>query len=231
MTGPDRPVRQPANTPASVLPGCVLRLAGFPCMPETRTFTRARGGGDRERRTPRAPPKRTTPPAASPRRFQPPRHDPAGGSSGRPVVHTPRHRETGRADGRRAAYHRRAPVRHDPERRHAQGVADLLHGRQHPGGRSGVLRRDPGQHGDRSRSEDRTHPEGVDELAEHQPARVASAIPVVWGNTASQFPPNGRSVNKSTREKSNPMAQPTTTSISTAAPSGRAATPIAVRAG
>ena len=29
----------------------------------------------------------------------------------------------------------------------------------------------------------------------------------------------------------NPMAQPTTTSISTAAPSGRAATPIAVRAG
>jgi hypothetical protein len=60
---------------------------------------------------------------------------------------------------------------------------------------------------------------------------VASAIPVAQGNTASRFPPNGRSVNTSARQKSNPMAQPTTTSISTAAPSGRAATPIAVRAG
>jgi hypothetical protein len=60
---------------------------------------------------------------------------------------------------------------------------------------------------------------------------VASAVPVAWGNTASRFPPNGRSVNTSTREKSNPLAQPATTSISTAAPSGRAATPIAVRAG
>jgi len=57
------------------------------------------------------------------------------------------------------------------------------------------------------------------------------AIPPASGKTASWFPPNGRSLNTSTRLKSNPMAQPTTTSISTAAPSGRAATPIAVRAG
>ena len=60
---------------------------------------------------------------------------------------------------------------------------------------------------------------------------VASAMPVASGNTASWFPPNGRSLNTSTRLKSNPIPQPTTASISTAAPSGRAATPIAVRAG
>ena len=60
---------------------------------------------------------------------------------------------------------------------------------------------------------------------------VSSAIPAASGNTASWFPPNGRSVNTSTRTKPNPMAQPTTTSISTAAPSGSAATPMAVRAG
>jgi hypothetical protein len=60
---------------------------------------------------------------------------------------------------------------------------------------------------------------------------VSSAIPVASGNTASWFPPKARSLNTSTRTKSNPMAQPTTTSISIAAPSGSAATPIAVRAG
>src|ERR1700677_1694561 len=46
MTGPDRPVRQPANTRARILHTCFLRLAAFPCMPETRTFIKARGGGD-----------------------------------------------------------------------------------------------------------------------------------------------------------------------------------------
>ena len=60
---------------------------------------------------------------------------------------------------------------------------------------------------------------------------VSSAMLAASGKTASWFPPNGRSLNTSTRLKSNPMAQPTTTSISIAAPSGRAATPIAVRAG
>src|ERR1043165_1245963 len=58
MTGPVSPVRQPANTRASVLPSCFLRLAAFPGTPETRAFT---GGGDRERRTPRARPMRTIP--------------------------------------------------------------------------------------------------------------------------------------------------------------------------
>src|ERR1700722_390547 len=96
MTGPDRPVRQPANTRASVLLTCFPRLAAFPCMRETRTFISARGGGDRERRTPRARPMRTIPSSTFQGRFQLPRHDPAGGSSGRSVVHTPRHRETGR---------------------------------------------------------------------------------------------------------------------------------------
>src|SRR5215471_9552728 len=65
MTGPDRPVRQPANTRASVLPGCFLRLAAFPCVPETRTFISARGGADRERRTPCARPMRTIPSSTS----------------------------------------------------------------------------------------------------------------------------------------------------------------------
>jgi len=123
-----------------------------------RTFTSAPCGGDRERRTPRARPMRTTSSSISQGRFRLPRHDPMGGSSGRSVVHTPRDRETGRADGRRAAYHCRAPVGHDPEQRHAHGVADLLHGRQHPGGREALLRRDPGQHGDRLRGEDRPIP-------------------------------------------------------------------------
>src|SRR5580692_938875 len=96
MTGPDRPVRQPANTRASVLLSCFLRLAVFLCMPETRTFISARGGGDRDRRTPRARPMRTIPSSALQGRFQLLRHDPVGGSSGRSVVHTPRHWETGR---------------------------------------------------------------------------------------------------------------------------------------
>src|SRR5215471_2158332 len=96
MTGPGRPVRQPANTRASVLLTCVLRLAAFPCVPETRTFISARGGADRERRTPRAWPMRTIPSTAFQGRFQLLRHDPAGGSSGAVVVHTPRHWETGR---------------------------------------------------------------------------------------------------------------------------------------
>src|SRR5262252_8734352 len=95
MTGPGRPVRQPANTRASVLLTCVLRLAAFPCVPETRTFTGARGG-DRERRTPRARPMRTIPSSTFQGRFQLLRHDPVGGLSGRSVVHTPRHWETGR---------------------------------------------------------------------------------------------------------------------------------------
>src|SRR5690348_2045262 len=96
MTGPDRPVRQPANTRASVLLTCFLRLAAFPCKPVTRTFISARGGGDRERRTPRARPMRTIPSSTFQGRFQLPRHDPVGGSSGRSIVHTPRHGETGR---------------------------------------------------------------------------------------------------------------------------------------
>src|SRR5215472_12570748 len=96
MTGPGRPVRQPANTRASVLLTCVLRLAAFPCVPETRTFTGARGGGDRERRTPRARPMRTIPSSTFQGRFQLLRHDRVGGSSGRSVMDTPRRRETGR---------------------------------------------------------------------------------------------------------------------------------------
>src|SRR5215472_12092848 len=96
MTGPGRPVRQPANTRASVLLSCFLRLACFPCVPETRTFISARGGGDRERRTPRARPMRTIPSSTFQGRFQLLRHDPALGSSGWSVVHTPRHWETGR---------------------------------------------------------------------------------------------------------------------------------------
>src|SRR5690348_3011784 len=35
MTGPGRPVRQPANTRASVLLTCFGRLAAFPCMPDS----------------------------------------------------------------------------------------------------------------------------------------------------------------------------------------------------
>src|SRR5215469_6408249 len=69
MTGPGRPVRQPANTRASVLLSCFLRFAAFPCMPETRTFTSARGSGDRERRTPRALPMRTIPSSTFQGRF------------------------------------------------------------------------------------------------------------------------------------------------------------------
>src|SRR6266700_4800926 len=96
MTGPGSPVRQPANRRASVLLTCFLRLAALPCVPEAWVFTGARGGGDRERRTPRARPMQTIPSSNLPGRFQLLRHDPALGSSGRSVVHTPRHRETGR---------------------------------------------------------------------------------------------------------------------------------------
>src|SRR6516162_9898590 len=95
MTGPDRPVRQPANTRASVLLTCSLRLAAFPCTPATRTLISARGS-DRERRTPRARPMRTIPSSTFRGRFLLLRRDPVGGSSGRSVVHTPRHWETGR---------------------------------------------------------------------------------------------------------------------------------------
>src|SRR5215471_11663628 len=96
MTGLGRPVRQPANTRASVLLTCVLRLAAFPCVPETRTFISARGGAGRERRTPRAADADDSIvnlpgsfPAAAAR---------SGGAdrAGRSVVHTPRHWETGR---------------------------------------------------------------------------------------------------------------------------------------
>src|ERR1700729_1539069 len=66
MTGPDRPVRQPANTRASVLPGCFLRLAA------DDSIVNLPGSF----------------PAAAARSV--------GGSSGRSVVHTPRHWETGR---------------------------------------------------------------------------------------------------------------------------------------
>src|ERR1700749_3521846 len=82
MTAPGRPARQPANTRASVLLSCLLRLAGFPCVPETRTFISARGGADRERRTPRARPMRTIPSSTFQGRFQLLRHDRVGGSSG-----------------------------------------------------------------------------------------------------------------------------------------------------
>src|SRR5256714_15206799 len=81
MTGPGRPVRQPANTRASVLLTCVLRLAAFPCVPETRTFTSACGGADRERRTPRARAILTIPSLNFQGRFRSVRHDPVGGSS------------------------------------------------------------------------------------------------------------------------------------------------------
>src|SRR5581483_11790332 len=66
MTGPDRPVRQPANTRASVLLMRLLRSAA------DDSIVNLQG------------------------RFQLLRHDPVGRSSGRSVVHTPRHRETGR---------------------------------------------------------------------------------------------------------------------------------------
>src|SRR5262249_24992889 len=81
MTGPGRPVRQPASTRASALPTCVVRLAAFPCVPETRTYISARGGADRER-PPRARPMRTIPSSTFQGCFQLLRHDPVGGSSG-----------------------------------------------------------------------------------------------------------------------------------------------------
>src|SRR5215471_2621825 len=96
MTGPDRPVRQPANTRASIPGTGFLRWAAFPCVREIRTFISARGGGDRERRMPHARPMRTIPSSTFQGRFQLLRHDPVGGSSGRSVVHTPRHWQTGR---------------------------------------------------------------------------------------------------------------------------------------
>src|SRR5215475_10036665 len=96
MTGPARPVRQPANTRASVLLSCFPRLAAFPCLREARTFIGAPGGGDRERRTPLARRMRTIPWVTFQGCFRLLRHDRVGGSSGRSVVHTPRDRETGR---------------------------------------------------------------------------------------------------------------------------------------
>src|SRR5580693_7206262 len=83
MTGPDRHVRQPPNTRASVLLTCVLRLAVFPCMRETRTFISAR-------------PMRTIPSSTSRVVSGCRGRDPASGSSGRSVMHTPRRWETGR---------------------------------------------------------------------------------------------------------------------------------------
>ena len=47
-------------------------------------------------RWPRARPMRTIPSSTFQGRFQLLRHDPVGGSSGRSVVHAPRHWETGR---------------------------------------------------------------------------------------------------------------------------------------
>src|SRR3954451_15259854 len=108
MTGPDRPVRQPANIRANVLLTRVPWSAAFPCMPEARAFMSARGG-DRERRTPSVRPMWTIPWVTFQVCFRLLRHDRVRGSSGLSVVHTPRDRETGRADGRRAAYHRRSP--------------------------------------------------------------------------------------------------------------------------
>ena len=63
--------------------------------PQSRaSANQRRGSGSRLRH---ARPVRTTiPSSTSQGRFQLPRHDPALGSSGRSVIHTPRHRETGR---------------------------------------------------------------------------------------------------------------------------------------
>src|ERR1700735_4079157 len=66
MTGPDRPVRQPAKTRDTGLPGCVLQCAA------DDSIVNLPGSF----------------PAAAARSV--------GGSSGRSVVHTPRHWETGR---------------------------------------------------------------------------------------------------------------------------------------
>ena len=95
----DRPrqARPPAGEHTTERPAHSLPAGGcFPVLPETRAFTSAPGGGDRERRTPRARLMRTIPWVTFQGRFQLLRHDPAGGSSGQSVVHTPRHRETGR---------------------------------------------------------------------------------------------------------------------------------------
>src|SRR6516162_10831528 len=78
MTGPDRPVRQPPNTRASVLLTGFLRWAAFPCTPATRTFISARGGADRERRMLRARPMRTIPSSTFQGRFQLLRRDSGG---------------------------------------------------------------------------------------------------------------------------------------------------------
>src|SRR4051794_37627698 len=96
MTGPGRPVRQAANTRASVLLTWFLPLAALPCAPGTRTFSSARAAGERERRTPPAWAGADDFIVNLQGRFPQLRHDPVGGSSGRSVVHTPRHRETGR---------------------------------------------------------------------------------------------------------------------------------------
>jgi hypothetical protein len=60
---------------------------------------------------------------------------------------------------------------------------------------------------------------------------VWPAMPAASGKTASWFPPDGQSLTTSARLKPDPVAQPATASVSIAAPGGRAATPIAVRAG
>src|SRR5215472_14138506 len=80
MTGPDRPVRQLANTRASVLLTRFLRLAAFPCVLGTRAFIGACGGG-RELRRPRARPMLMIPSAT----FQGPFPATAARSGGRIV--------------------------------------------------------------------------------------------------------------------------------------------------
>src|SRR6476661_697894 len=96
MTGPGRPVRQPANTRASVLLTCVLRLAAFhTCLGLARSAAPAAAAIENgERHAPgrcgrfhRQPSRVVSGCCGTIRRADRP---------GRSVVHTPQHRETGR---------------------------------------------------------------------------------------------------------------------------------------